>query len=375
MDLTLTAEQELIAQTAREFLDARWQASRARAMADEPSGYSEQLWKEIVDLGWAGLALPEDHGGAGGSFLDLCLVVEEMGRAQLPSPFVTTTVSCALPIARFGTREQRAMYLEAVAAGSKVMSYVGRDPRGRWDPPGSDVVATGGQDGYALEGNALFVPYAEAAHDLLVVARHDSGAPDALTAFLVSTDSPGLAVDRLRTIGTDRTHRVGFDGVRAAAGDVLGDIGDGLVVARTATVLTAGALCAQMVGGAQRVLDLTLAHAKSRDQFGRPIGSFQAVQHHCADMAIDVLGARLLTYEAIWRLSEGIDADLEVSVAKAWTSDAYRRVCALGHQVHGAIGFTEEHDLHLYLRHAAEAELTLGDGDEHRELIAQHLSI
>ncbi len=375
MDLTLTDEQQLIADTARELLEARCPASHVRAMAKDPAGYSDELWKEMVGLGWTGLALPEDHGGAGAGFLDLCLVIEQMGRVQLPSPFVATTVSCARPITRFGTGEQRDAHLGPIAAGERIMTYAGAGPHGQWDPTETGITATPTATGWRLDGTSAFVPYAEAADDLLVVAHRDGAPADALVALLVDADAPGITAERLDTVGNDRQHRVTFDGVEVAGDAVLGDADDGLAVARAAVADTTAALCAGMVGGAQRVLDLTVDYASDRQQFGRPVGSFQAVQHHCANMAIDVLGARFLTYEAIWRLGEGLDADTEVSMAKAWTSDAYKRVCALGHQVHGAIGFTEEYDLHLYFRHATDAELTLGDGDHHRERIARHLAL
>jgi alkylation response protein AidB-like acyl-CoA dehydrogenase len=164
--------------------------------------------------------------------------------------------------------------------------------------------------------------------------------------------------------------------VRVPAADVLGgEPGGGATVVATVAAFGAAATCAEMVGGAQQVLDMTVRYAKDREQFDSPVGSFQAVQHHCADMGVDVLSSRLIAFEAIWRLSEGLDATEEVSMAKAWVSEAYRRVCALGHQVHGAIGFTREHDLHRYLRHAVATELAFGDGDHHWDRVADHLGL
>lgn len=160
-----------------------------------------------------------------------------------------------------------------------------------------------------------------------------------------------------------------------AASDALGAVGDGAQVVETASAYGAAAACAEMVGGMQQVLDMTVQYATDRQQFDTPIGTFQAIQHHCADMAVDVLSSRLIAYEAIWRLSEGVDATAEVSMAKAWVSEAYRRVCALAHQVHGAIGFTREHDLHLYYRHALATELAFGDGEHHWEQVARHLDL
>jgi 3-oxocholest-4-en-26-oyl-CoA dehydrogenase beta subunit len=356
MDLTLTEDQELIRSTARELLESRRETAGVRAMADDPAGYSAALWKELVELGWTGLALPESHGGVGAGFLELCLVIEELGYAQVPSPLLHTVACCALPIARSGTEEQQASWLPAIARG-RVMSPIA----GRWDRSNA-LTATERDGGYVLDGTALFVPYAHAAEDLLVAA--DDG-----TTLLVDAASPGIGREPLDAIGADRPHRVTFDAVTVPADRVLPGGAEAI------DAYGAAATCAEMVGTAQRVLDMTVEYAKERTQFGKPIGSFQAVQHHCADMAIDVLGSRFIAYEAIWRLSAGLDATAEVSMAKAWVSEATRRVCDLGHQVHGAIGFTREHDLHFLTRHAMATALSFGDPDHHWERLARHLHL
>ncbi|MGA8115523.1 MAG: acyl-CoA dehydrogenase family protein [Actinocatenispora sp.] len=372
MDLTLTEDQELIRDAAREVLSARRDSADARAVADEEAGYSARLWKELVELGWTGLAFDESYGGVGQGFLELCLVVEELGRANTPTPFLTTVACCGMPIARFGTEEQKSEWLGAIAGG-KVLSYVRAAPRGRWGAPGSEVTATADGDGFTLDGTALFVPYAHAAESFLVVAQ--GGGADELTVFLVDASAPGTSCEPLDTIGADRLYRVAFDGVRVSSGHTLGEVGGGQAVVDALTAYGTAATCAEMVGGAQGVLDMTVEYASQREQFGRPVGSFQAVQHHCADMAIDVLGSRFIAYEAVWRLSAGLDAAREVSTAKAWVSEAYQRVCALGHQVHGAIGYTAEHSLHHCTRHAVGAALAFGDGDFHTERLARSLGL
>ena len=293
------------------------------------------------------------------SFLELCLVIEEMGRCQVPSPLLSTVVCCALPIARFGTEEQKAQWLGAVGRG-RVLSPVPRS----WDRSGGDVVATHSGAGFVLDGDAPFVPYARSAEDLLVVAGD--------RALLVEASAPGISIEPLDVIGADRQCRVHFEAVSVPADRVLPA---GPAVLAAIDAYGAAATCAEMVGVAQRVLDMTVAYATERHQFRRPIGAFQAVQHHCADMAIDVLSSRFIAYEAIWRLAAGQDAATEVSMAKAWVSEACGRVCALGHQVHGAIGFTHEHDLHHLSRHAMAAALAFGDADHHWEHIAEHLHL
>jgi alkylation response protein AidB-like acyl-CoA dehydrogenase len=378
MDLTLTDDQRLIQSTARDLLRSWADTAGARAVRGGGSagpGYSTRLWKEMVELGWTGLAVPESYGGVGEGFLEACLLIEEMGGAGVPSPFLSTVACAGMPTARFGTEAQRAHWLGGIASG-RAVAYLRAAPSGGWGSTGSDVLASeapGG--GFTLDGTAMFVPWAAAADGFLVAASTAAG----LTVFLLDAATEGISIEPLEVIGPQRRYRVRFDRVGVGAGAVLGPVGGGREVVEAADAFGAAASCAEMVGGAQRVLELTVEYAGQRHQFGRPIGSFQAVQHHCADMAIDVLGSRLIGYEAIWRLSAGVDPPAEValavSAAKAWVSDAYQRVCALGQQVHGAIGFTEEHDLHLFTTHAMSTALSFGDGDFHTERVASALGL
>jgi alkylation response protein AidB-like acyl-CoA dehydrogenase len=372
MDLTLTDDQRLIQSAARELLDSRAAAAGARAVAREPAGYSARLWKEMTELGWTGLAFPEQHGGVGQGYLELCLVIEELGRSRVPTPLLATAACCGMPILRHGTRAQQAEWLGAIARG-QVMSYVagGGDglASGAAGPAPGDVRAEPSGDGFVLDGEGSFVPYAEAAGQLLVTARHAGG----LIAAVVDADAPGVRRQPLDVIAGPMG-QVRFERVAVPADRVIGGA-DSAAAAAAVTDYGTAAVCAEMVGGAQGVLDLTVAYAREREQFGVPIGAFQAVAHHCADMAIDVLASRLIAYEAIWRLAEGLDAAVELSLAKSWVSDAYQRVCALGHQVHGAIGFTAEHDLHYFSRHALASALAFGDAGFHTERVAAHLGI
>lgn len=348
MDLTLTEDQRTIQAAARELLDSRAATAGAHAVADDPAGFSAPLWTELVELGWPGLALPEEHGGVGLGFLELCLVIEELGRTRVPSPLLTTAACCGMTLLRHGTEAQRAEWLGAIAKG-RVLSQVSD----------SDIAVERTGDGVTLAGTAMFVPYADAADQLLVAAD----------GIAVLVDTAGLPREKLDVVG-DPAFRVRFDRVEVPGDRVLG-----AGAAEAITAYGIAATCAEMVGGAQGVLDHTVAYAGEREQFGKPIGAFQAVQHHCANMAIDVLGSRLMAYEAIWRLSAGLDASMELSLAKSWISESYQRVCALGHQVHGAIGFTAEHDLHHYTRHAMASALAFGDADRHTEQVARNLGI
>ncbi|WP_067793144.1 acyl-CoA dehydrogenase family protein [Actinomadura formosensis] len=359
MNLSLTEEQELIASTAREVLAARAETAGARAVDGDPAGYSAALWKEMVELGWTGLAFPEEHGGVGGDFLDVCLLFEQLGYAQVPSPLPASVACCGMPVARFGTSGQKERWLSAIADGQVVTAT----PL-PWDRPGEGPAATRDGDGFVLDGTATFVPFAASAENILVVARLD----DDPHAFWV--DASDVTLQPLETIGPGRPCHAELAGVHVPEDHALGP-----AAAEAISLFGAAATCAEMVGAAQRVLDMTVQYATEREQFGRAIGSFQAVQHHCANMAIDVLGSRFIAYEAIWLLSANRDAAQEVAMAKAWVSEAYERVCALGHQVHGAIGFTKEHDLHLFSEHAMTTSLAFGDADLHLDHLAADLNL
>ncbi|SEP52392.1 acyl-CoA dehydrogenase family protein [Amycolatopsis saalfeldensis] len=375
MDLTLTEEQALIQETARRFLDANAGVRIGGAsVAGEEPGCSPGLWPELVELGWPGLAVPEAYGGVGRGFLESCLLFEELGAALVPSPLLVTIACAAMPILRFGTAAQRSLWLGRIAAG-RTAAYVRAAPRAHWGADGSTVTATLRGHGFVLNGTAGFVPFGGTADGLVVAA--DTGA--GLTVFLVGPGRPaGIAAESLPVIGPNPYHRVCFDHVEVPHEAALGPVHGGRDVVRVIEAFGTAATCAEMVGGARRVLDRTVEYAGRRRQFGRPIGSFQAVHQHCADMATDTLGARLIAYEAIWRLAADPAGDgtaLTVSAAKSWVSEAYQRVCARGHQVHGAIGFTAEHDLHRYSRHALSASLAFGDADVHTGRVADALGL
>ncbi|UCF75954.1 MAG: acyl-CoA/acyl-ACP dehydrogenase [Betaproteobacteria bacterium] len=375
MNLNLTEDQQLIRNAARAFLEKQCPPAYVRAMETDEKGYAPEQWKSMAELGWMGLPFPEEFGGVGSGFLELCVLIEEHGRFRLPGPFFSTVVLCGMAIARFGSAKQKSELVPAIASGERILAYAESEANATWEASGIEMAATAEDDGYVLKGTKRLVSYAAAADTLLVVARTGGKGERGITVFLVDAASPGITREPLRTIASDHQYQVTFDGVRVPKSRVLGKSGKGWPIVEFIRQWGAAAKCAEMVGGAERVLEMTLDYAKVREQFGKPIGSFQAIQHHCANMAVDVLGARFIAYEAIWRLSEGLDAAAEVSMAKAWTSDAYQRVCGLGHQIHGAIGFTKEHDLQLYSRSAKAAELSFGDADYHRERVAEWLAL
>ncbi|MCS7207687.1 MAG: acyl-CoA/acyl-ACP dehydrogenase [Dehalococcoidia bacterium] len=378
MDLGLSEAQQMLKNSAREFLEKECPHTYVRAMEEDEKGYTVDMWKKLAELGWLGLPFPEAYGGLGNSFLDLCVLLEEMGRALLPGPYFSTVVLFGLTVLDAGSEAQKRDILPKIASGDLIGTFAITEPSARWDAEGiREVQATRRGTDWVLTGTKLFVPYAHVSDTLLVAARTRSGADptQGITCFLVPTRTSGISQTLLKTIASDRQSEVTFQNVVVPGTAVLGQVDQGWPIVERAIRRAAAATCCWMVGGAQRVLEMTVDYAKQRIQFGRPIGSFQAVQHHCANMAVDVEGARYIAYQAAWAISEGQDARMEVAMAKAWCSDAYRRVCALAHQCHGAIGFTKEHNLQLYTRRAKAAELMYGDADFHRELVAQGMRL
>ena len=374
MDLGLNETQQMLRSSAREFLAAECPSAYVRSMEEDERGYTPEMWRKLAEQGWLGLMIPQEYGGAGLSFMDLSILLEETGRALLPGPFFSTVVLGATTIMNAGSEAQKEEFLPRIAQGQIIVTLALTEPGARWDAAGVQTTATAGGGGYVINGTKLFVPNAHVSDYLVVAARTGSGEKD-VTLFILPRDTQGLSQNLLNTIASDRQSELVLEDVAAPTSAVLGEVNGGWDT--IAKVLQWGAVgkCAEMVGGGQRVLDMTVEFAKHRVQFGRPIGSFQAIQHHCADMATDVEGSRYITYQAAWRLSEGLPAQREVAMAKAWVSEAYRRVCALGHQCHGAIGFTKEHDMQLYSRKAKAAELAFGDSDFHLETVARVIGL
>lgn len=375
MDLGLSEEQEMLRKMARDFLANECPKTLVRQMEEDEKGYSPELWAKMAGQGWLGLPFPEKYGGVGYSFLDLSVLLEEMGRACLPGPFFSTVVLAGYAILEAGSEEQKKKLLGAIAQGKLVATLALTEPSASYDPKDIKVKATARADGYVINGTKLFVPDANTAGCMVVVARTSGRGNQGITLFLVDPKAPGVSITQLKAIASDKLCEVTFKNVKVGNDAVLGQVGQGWPVIEKVLQRAAVAKSAEMVGGAQQVLEMTVNYAKERVQFGRPIGSFQAIQHHCANMAIDVDGSRFISYQAAWMLSEGLPCTKEVAMAKAWTSDAYRRITALGHQVHGGIGFTKDHDMQLYYRRAKAAEVTFGDADFHRDVVAREIGL
>ena len=374
MDLGLTEDQEMLRSMARDFIEQETPRTFVRDMEEDDRGFTAEMWQKIAQVGWLGLIVPEEHGGTGQSLVDLGILMEEVGHGVMPGPFFNTAL-VTVGILDAGSDAQKAEYLPRIAAGDLIATAAILEPYSRLDANGINLQATASGDSYTLNGTKMFVENAHAADYLLVAARTGGSGEDGVTLLLVDAQSNGVSVDKLKTIATDNQCEVTFNNVSVPAANVLGEAGNGWSVLRLLLQKGAAIRCCQMVGALQEVLDMTVEYVKNRVQFGRPIGSFQAIQHYCANMATDVDGSRFITYQAIWRLGEGLSSDLEVSSAKAWVSDSAQRVAATAHQCHGAIGFTQEHDLQLFTRRLKAWEVSFGDGDYHRERVAQAMNI
>ena len=371
----MTEIQQMLKNSAQEFLARECPLTLVRELEEDPRGYTDELWRQMVGLGWTGLPFSEEYGGTGGSFMDLAVLLEEMGKALVPGPFFSTVVLGGLTVADAGTSEQKREILTGICSGSLRLTLALTEPSATYESWGVETTATAQGGGYILSGTKLFVPYAHAADTLLVAARtsQGSGSSEGITVFLVPADSPGLKVDVLRSIGSDKQCEALLEQVWVSKDSILGELDQGWPVVHRALQRAATATCTQMLGGADAIVDMTVDYVTQRTQFGRPIGSFQAIQHQCARMATDVEGCRNIVHLAAWTVSEGLPSEREVAMAKAWTSQAYQRVCTAAHQCHGAIGFTKEHNLQLYTRRAKVMELSYGDVETHREAFFQQI--
>jgi len=379
MNFGFNEEQELLRSTARKFFDNECSSETVRKLMDSPEGMTPDLWKKLAEQGWLGLIVPDEHGGMGLGIVDLVVLMEEMGRAVVPGPFFSTVLLGGLAILEGGTEAQKKVWLPRLASGDARATLAWMEPTADLGARGITLPAAAKGGGHILNGTKLFVQDAHTADVLVVAARTATGktAEEGISLFLVPKGSAGLTVTLLPTMDqTRKLCEVTLKDVVVGPDALMGQAGSGWApLARVIDRATVG-LCAEMCGGAQKVLDMTVEYAKIRQAFGRPIGSYQGVKHKAADMLVDVENSKSITYYAAWAMDEGVaEGPLAVSMAKAYVSDAYRRVSGAGIQLHGGIGFTWEHDLHLYFKRAKGSEFTFGDATWHRERVAQLVNL
>jgi alkylation response protein AidB-like acyl-CoA dehydrogenase len=370
MDFDLSKPQKLLQESARAFFARECSPERVRSLMASKTGYDEQLWRGLADQGWTGLIIPEEYGGLGLGLVELAAVAEEMGRACLPSPFVSTVWAAAL-IARAGNEGQRNQYLDAISLGELKATVALLEESADWNPDSVQLPAELDGKNLRLNGRKEFVTDAEVADLIVCVARGANG----LLLVPVERGAPGLEIIPMPTMdATRKLSAVEFNDVAVPAVNALDYAPSVRAALDEAADIATVVLCAEMLGGMQWVLETTVEYAKTRQQFGKPIGIYQAVQHQCADMLLLAESSRSATYYAAWAVQERLpQASLAVSVAKAYASDAAREVGNRGVQVHGGIGFTWEHNMHLYYKRAKSSEVLFGDGNYHRERIASQV--
>lgn len=370
MNFAFTEEQEQLRQFVRSFLEDKSSEAAVREQMETDAGYDAAVWSQMAEqLGLQSLIIPEAHGGQGYTFVELGVVLEEMGRSLLCAPFLSGVLATAA-LTQSGDEAAMAAHLPGIASGETIATLAFTEENGKWDESGITMEATAAGDGYTLSGVKSFVLDGHTANLLVVAARTGAG----VSLFAVAGDADGLTREALSTMDQTRKQaKVSFDNTPAT---LIGTDGAGWDTMSVVLDLGAVALAAEQVGGAQFVLEMAVQYAKDRVQFGRPIGSFQAIKHKCADMLLEVESAKSAAYYGLWCAAEMNDELPSVaSLAKSYCSEAYFNAAAENIQIHGGIGFTWEHPAHLYFKRAKSSELMFGDPSYHRELLAQRIGL
>ena len=368
MQFGLTETQQTLKNTVRKFLAAECPPAEVRRIMDTGTAFDAALWRKMADQGWTGIIFPEEYGGFGMGMVEMAAALEEMGRALLPGPYLSTISAGAL-IEYAGNDAQKREYLGAICRGDAKAAVALLEDSASWSPGAVSMQAAPQGSGYVLNGRKLFVGSAAVADFIICVAR----VKGELAALVVPAGAAGLNILPMPAMDpTRKLYEVTFESVSVPAAGLLAQGKRAQDAFDRALAVSTVALVAEMVGGMQRLLEITVEYAKTRKQFGRPIGGYQAVQHQCADMLVYTESSRSAAYFAAYAVNEGLpEAAAAVSVAKAYASDAYREAGNRAIQVHGGMGFTWENDCHLYYRRAKASEIALGDATYHRERIAK----
>ena len=374
MDVLPGEEEQMVKNLAREFLEAECPPSLAREMEKDNLGYPPELWKKISDLGWFGMSLPESYGGQGLPLSYLGLISEELGRVIAPVPFHSTMVA-ALTIAADGTDQQKQSILPHISSGDMILTWAFQELNPKLNPESIRTTATETDGGYVINGTKMFVDNYVAADKLLVTCRTSPATErsSGLSMFIIDTNLSGMIETPLVTIAKDKQSKVTFEEVKISKDALVGELDQGWNIAVDMLDRGTALLCAQMVGAARKDIEIGIEYAKNRVAFGRPIGAFQSVQHMCADMTIWVDGAQMLTYEALWKMDEGIPASVDVSQAKAFCNDKCQAAVRSSQVLHGGMGFMMEFDLHLWYRRVCAWTMRLGTSFEHRARVSKAL--
>lgn len=371
MDFGLTQEQRTLKNVAGRFLKKESSSAFVREMIQDEKGYPPSLWRKMAELGWTGILFEERYGGNGGSFLDLSVILEEMGKVLLPGPFFPTVILGGMTIVLSGSEELKQRFLPGIASGDIIMTMALTETEGSYRQEEIDSMAEPRGDGYILRGRKMFVPYAHASRFIICPARiHQKNHPGEVSLFIVDTKAAGIEMTPLLTLDLQKQYEMTFRDVYIPKTDLIGEEEKGWDLIQGLWPIVVTAKCCEMLGAMHQVLEMTIDYAQTRRQFGKPLSAFQVIQHYIADMAIDLECSKFITYQAAWRLSNHLPSRKEVAMAKLWCSGALKKMTVTAHQIYGAIGFTKECDLYLYFRYAKASEITFGDENFHKEIVA-----
>jgi alkylation response protein AidB-like acyl-CoA dehydrogenase len=370
MNLDFTSEQEMLRDAASKFFSKECPYDRVKELEESEAGYSSELWQKMAELGWHGLIFPEEYGGFGAQFIDLVILSEEMGKAICPSPFFSTIILCGLTLLEGGTEDQKKELLGRISEGDLIMAMAQYEADGSYLPSGIQMSAEKRNGHFILNGTKLFVMDANISEKLIVAARPENEGP---ALFLVEVGDPGIEITKMPTIGKDNTCQVTFKNVSVPMGNIIGSVGNGWEILEKMQGKAAVVKAAEMVGGCKACIDITAEYAKQREQYGRPIGGFQIIQHYMANMLMKYDLSSSYLYRVAWMVDEGLDLATEASALKASVNENYKYISERAVQIHGGIGTSREADIALFYRRAKSYEYMCGDSDYHYEKVIHNL--
>ncbi|MEC7837665.1 MAG: acyl-CoA dehydrogenase family protein [Chloroflexota bacterium] len=374
MDLGLSEIQKMLQESSRNYLEENCTMDFVRAMESDDIGISDEIWKNMAEMGWLGLMIPEEFGGSGFNFEDMSILLEEMGRVGLSGPFFSTAIIGVQTLLLSGDEKQKKEILPKISTGEIKITLAFNETAGSFDESEiNSTFTTKNHDGWTLNGEKLFVNDAKSADYFVVASKSENN--QGLSLFLVPANSEGIEIEKMDSIGGDKIYKVKFSEIKLDDAQLLGEDGDAWNTLSEVFRYGAAGKSSEMSGAASKVMDMTLDYIKDRKQFDRPIGSFQAVQHHAADMAILTKVSTQFARKAAWKLSNSDESILDVNRSKAYVSKAFHDICQISHQLHGAIGYTWDYDLQVFTRKMQHQKLSFGDAEFHHKKISNLLEL
>jgi len=374
MDLGLSEIQKMLQESSRNYLEENCTMDFVRAMESDDIGISDEIWKNMAEMGWLGLMIPEEFGGSGFNFEDMSILLEEMGRVGLSGPFFSTAIIGVRTLLLSGDEKQKKEILPKISTGEIKITLAFNETAGSFDESEiNSTFTTKNDDGWTLNGEKLFVNDAKSADYFVVASKSENN--QGLSLFLVPANSEGIEIEKMDSIGGDKIYKVKFSEIKLDDAQLLGEDGDAWDTLSEVFRYGAAGKSSEMSGAASKVMDMTLDYIKDRKQFDRPIGSFQAVQHHAADMAILTKVSTQFARKAAWKLSNSDESILDVNRSKAYVSKAFHDICQISHQLHGAIGYTWDYDLQVFTRKMQHQKLSFGDAEFHHKKISNLLEL